>query len=465
MTTTRATDRPFHLAGNFRPVTDELTAIDLPVTGHIPTELDGTFVRNGPNPVDGTSSHWFLGNGMVHGVRLQDGRASWYRNRYVRTKRLSDGAPSIGPDGTRDFTAGAANTHVIRHGGRILALDEASFPYELTPELETVGPFDFDQRLRGPMTAHPKICPLTGELHFFGYDFAPPYLTYHVADATGTLITSRVVDVPGATMMHDFNLTEHFVVFMDLPAVFDLELALAGTMPYRFDPTYGARFGVLRRDDPHGVVRWFDIEPCYVFHQMNAHDDGTSITIDAVRHADLWFEGEATPGNLWRWGIDLAAGTVTEQQLDDLPCEFPASTTGSSAGQRDTAGSRRPHDITPTASVRSPCTTSSMRTRSASIPSGRNGSPVKQCSLPRTPTPTTAGYSPMCTTHAPTAAISSSSTSTRSTTSRSQPCTFPAAFRSASMARGSRTPQQLTRWTNADVAFPPDAICVAHCSN
>jgi carotenoid cleavage dioxygenase len=323
MTTTRATDTSFHLAGNFRPVTDELAAVDLPVTGHIPTELEGTFVRNGPNPIDGTSSHWFLGNGMVHGVRLQGGRAGWYRNRYVRTKRLSDGAPSIGPDGTRDFTAGAANTHVIRHRGRILALDEASFPYELTLELETVGPFDFDQRLRGPMTAHPKICPLSGELHFFGYDFAPPYLTYHVADAAGTLITSRVVDVPGATMMHDFNLTERFVVFMDLPAVFDLDLALSGTMPYRFDPSYGARFGVLRRDEPHGVVRWFDIEPCYVFHQMNAHDDGTSITIDAVRHTDLWFEDEATPGNLWRWSINLTRGTVIEQQLDDLPCEFP----------------------------------------------------------------------------------------------------------------------------------------------
>ena len=317
---------------------------------------------------------------------------------------------------------------MIRHGGRILALDEASFPYELTPELDTIGPINFDHRFAGPMTAHPKLCPRTGELHFFGYDFAPPYLTYHVADATGTLITSRVVEVPGATMMHDFNLTERFVVFMDLPAVFDLDLALAGTMPYRFDPTYGARFGVLRRDDPHGVVRWIDIEPCFVFHQMNAHDDGTSITIDAVRHADLWFEGEATPGNLWRWSIDLAAGTVTEQQLDDLPCEFPASMTGSSAGQHRTAGSRRPPDTTPTTLVRSPCTTSSTRTRSGSTPSGRNESPVKQCSLPRTATPTTAGYSPMCTTRGPTAAISSSSTSTTSTTSPSQPCTYPAAF-------------------------------------
>ena len=125
------------------------------------------------------------------------------------------------------------------------------------------------------MTAHPKICPTTGEMHFFGYGYVEPFLTYHVADATGRLVTSREVEVPGSTMMHDFNLTERFVVFMDLPVVFDLELAIAGTMPYRFDRSYGARLGVLRRDDPHGAVRWFDIETCYVFHAVNAYDDGT----------------------------------------------------------------------------------------------------------------------------------------------------------------------------------------------
>lgn len=322
MTTTTTLD-PFHLTGNFRPVTSELTAFDLPVTGLIPDELDGLFVRNGPNPVSGTSSHWFLGNGMVHGVRLCDGRASWYRNRYVRTRRLTSGVSTVASDGTRDLTAGLGNTHVIRHAGRILALEEASLPYELTNELDTVGPHDFGGRLTGPMTAHPKICPSTGELHFFGYDFAAPFLTYYVAGADGALVACQAIDVPRATMMHDFNLTERFVVFMDLPAVFDLELALAGTMPYRFDPTCGARFGVLRRDDPDGAVRWFDIDPCYVFHQLNAHDDGHTITIDAVRHETLWFEGDALPAQLWRWTIDLSTGRVSDRQLDDRACEFP----------------------------------------------------------------------------------------------------------------------------------------------
>jgi len=313
---------PFHHRGNFRPVTEELTAFDLPVSGALPVELHGLFVRNGPNPA-AQSTHWFLGDGMVHGLRVEDGVARWYRNRFVRTRRLTEGASAFAADGSRDFTAGMANTNVIQHGGRLLALEEASFPYELSAELDTVGPYDFDGRLTGAMTAHPKRCPLTGELHLFGYDFAPPFLTYRVADAAGRLVTSRTVDVPGPTMMHDFNITEHFVVFMDLPAVFDLELAMRGTMPYRFEPAYGARLGVLRRDDPHGAVRWFDIEPCYVFHALNAHDDGRTITIDVVRHRDLWFSGDAVPGVLWRWTVDLVTGTVAEQQLDDRGGEFP----------------------------------------------------------------------------------------------------------------------------------------------
>ncbi len=323
MTTTSITT-PFHLTGNYAPVPDETTARHLPVTGQMPEGLCGSFVRNGPNPATGDSPHWFFGDGMVHGVQLQDGQATSYRSRYVQTATLTAGATTFDSAGNRDLTAGKANTHVVRHAGRILALDESALPYELTDELDTVGPHDFAGRLRTPMTAHPKICPVTGEMHFFGYGYVPPFLTYHVADATGRLVTSREVEVPGATMMHDFNLTERFVVFMDLPVVFDLERAIAGTMPYQFDRSYGARLGVLRRDDPHGTVRWFDIDPCYVFHPVNAHDDGSTITVDVVRYPELWATpGEMPSANLWRWTIDLARGQVNERQLDDRPCEFP----------------------------------------------------------------------------------------------------------------------------------------------
>ena len=248
----------------------------------------------------------------------------WYRNRWVRTASFAGGVAFMDAHGRRNLAASKANTHVIRHAGRIFALVETSFPYEITDELETVGPWDFDGRLTTAMTAHPKVCSTTGELHFFGYSDMPPYLTYHVVDAAGGLVISRAVDVPGATMMHDFNLAERFVVFMDLPIVFDLGLAMAGDhLPYRFDGSYGARLGVLRRDCPHGEVRWFEIEPCYVFHALNAHDDGVVITIDVVRLASPSKERSGNlDGVLWRWTIDLASGTVTERQLDDRPGDF-----------------------------------------------------------------------------------------------------------------------------------------------
>jgi carotenoid cleavage dioxygenase-like enzyme len=317
-----------HLAGNYAPVTDELTCAELPVDGAIPPELTGWYLRNGPNPVDAASGHWFLGDGMVHGVRLAGGRALAYRNRWVRTSTFTDGASVRRPDGSLDLTAGVANTHVVRHAGRVLALVESSFPTEITPELDTIGPFDFAGRLTTAMTAHPKTCPTTGELHFFGYATQEPYLTYHRADAAGELVLSRDVEVLGPTMMHDFALTARHVVFLDLPVVHDPAAAARTGMDYRWAPERGARIGVLRRDDPLGPVRWFPIEPCYVYHVLNAHDAGDTVVLHAVRHDSAFaapVDGYAagSPPALWRWSIDLATGAVADERLDDTGVEFP----------------------------------------------------------------------------------------------------------------------------------------------
>lgn len=316
-----------HLLGNFAPV-GELTSYDLPVTGTIPRELTGWYLRNGPNPHEAASAHWFLGSGMVHGVRLDGGRATSHRSRWVRTSSFTEGATVYDSLGNRDLTAGPSNTHVVRHAGRILSLAESSLPYLLTPELDTVGVHDFGGKLTTAMTAHPKTCPTTGELHFFGYGMlTAPFLTYHRADAAGNLTVSRAVDGVGPTMMHDFALTARHVVFMDLPVVFDVLEAMSGKpMPYKWDPEYGARLGVLRRDDPHGEIRWFDIDPCYVFHVPNAHDDGDSVVVSVIRYPELWVADSSEPypvASLWRWTVDLAAGKVTEEQLDDRNTEFP----------------------------------------------------------------------------------------------------------------------------------------------
>ena len=313
--------------GNYAPVADELTADDLTVEGAIPTDLDGWYLRNGPNPRQATG-HWFTGEGMIHGVRIEDGRAKWYRNRWVRTDSFIDPFPLHNADGTRNLRAAAANTHVVNHAGKTLALVESSLPYEITNDLETIGAYDFGGKLNDSMTAHPKICPTTGELHFFGYgNLFEPYVTYHRADANGDLVVNRPLDVKALTMMHDFAMTAEHVIFMDLPIVFNPEIAMSGerTMPYRWDDEYGARLGVLRRDDPYGEVRWFDIDPCYVFHVANAHDTATGLVVQAVRYPELWRDsgGFDAEGVLWSWTIDLTTGTVRERQLDERGIEFP----------------------------------------------------------------------------------------------------------------------------------------------
>ena len=333
MTPPTETVVPFFRTGNYAPVNDELTAFDLQVKGAIPPELNGWYLRNGPNPRRATR-HWFTGDGMVHGVRLENGRAAWYRNRWVRTDSFDDPFPLYNADGSRNLHSSRANTHVIRHAGKTLALVESSLPYEISNELETLGAYDFDGKLVDSMTAHPKICPITGELHFFGYgSLASPYVTYYRADASGSLTVSRGVEVPGLTMMHDFALTAKHVIFMDLPIVFNLDIAVNsnGDMPFRWDDSYGARLGVLRRDDPYGAIRWFDIDPCYVFHVANAYDMGNSIVLQAVRYPELWRNNEQWQSNggfgadgvMWRWTVDLQRGTVEEYQLDDRTVEFP----------------------------------------------------------------------------------------------------------------------------------------------
>jgi len=317
---------PVHLRGNGRPLTEERTLTQLKVTGSIPRELDGRYVRNGANPLSGFSAHPFFGDGMVHGVRLRDGKAEWYRNRYVKTPFITNPSLDIlDPAVAMDMKASKANTHVFGHAGKILALEEGHFPYVLDGDLGTVGPTDFNGVLKGSFTAHPKICPVTGELLAFGYSAMPPYLRYLRVSADGKLVQTENITVGGPTMMHDFNVTRNHVIFMDLPAVFDLQLAMKGEMPIRWDDNYPARLGVMPRNGTDADVRWYDINPCYVFHPMNAYEEGDTIVLDVARFSHMWRESAMDFPNpyLWRWTIDTKKGTVREEQVDDRPGEFP----------------------------------------------------------------------------------------------------------------------------------------------
>ena len=316
-------EAPFWMAGNFAPVTEVVDTTNLTVTGEIPRELNGRYLRNGPNPRAHPSADWFLGEGMIHGVEISDGKANWYRNRYVETPLLD--VDVITNENRLVPGNSLANTHIVGHAGKILALQETQVPIEMTKSLDTVGPYSFDGKLERNMTAHPKICPITGEMLFFGYGIMPPFLTYHRVSAAGELVQSEIIDVKAATMVHDFAITENHVLFLDLPMLWDLEKLGKPGIPISYDESYGARIGVMPRAGKSDDVRWFDIEPCYVYHTMNAFERGSKIIFHAPRLVGYTSVGMKNPPvpKMHRWTIDLEAGTVNEEQFDDLSVDFP----------------------------------------------------------------------------------------------------------------------------------------------
>ena len=317
-------NQPWFLRGNWRPIKQERTETQLAVQGNIPPDLSGVYLRTGPNPKSGTGEHWFLGDGMVHGIRLSDGKAQWYKNRFLQTPDITNplGDPSVG---LGDLRRGKGNTHVVAHNKKILCLEEAHWPWEIDAQLNTVGCQNFNEALTCSMTAHPKVCPTTGELLAFSYfNFAQPYLNYICIGADGELKQLEGIELPQMVMMHDFNITENYVVFMDLPLALDLDLLATG-IPFRFKRESGARLGVMPRNGTSSDVRWFEIDPCYVFHQVNAWDKDDVITLYVSRQKSAFGADSgdySEVGRLHRWTIDLRRGSVSEQPIDDRPADF-----------------------------------------------------------------------------------------------------------------------------------------------
>ncbi len=327
-----------YLTGNCAPVADEITAEDLPVTGTIPAELEGRFLRNGPNPigaVDPATHHWFIGNGMVHGVRLRAGRAEWYRNRWVRGEREAEALGEAPPDGPRrsDFGSAGPNTNVGGFAGAIYATVEAGgVPMRLTPDLETIAYDDFGGTLPHGFSAHPKYDPVAGELHAICYTWPDliDHVEYVVVGSDGRV--RKVVDVPVADMpmIHDMSITDRYALVYDLPVTVDIELAMQERFPFRWNPDHPSRVGLLDRtahtaDD----VVWCDAPMRYSYHPLNAYDteDG-KVVVDLCTYGSMFESdlngpfGDSEP-RLDRWTIDPAAGTVGAEVVDERFNEFP----------------------------------------------------------------------------------------------------------------------------------------------
>jgi carotenoid cleavage dioxygenase-like enzyme len=323
---------PF-LRGVHTPMAEEFTLTDLSVVGSIPPQLDGRYIRIGPNPHGPANKghHWFIGDGMVHGVRLKDGRAEWYRNRYIKSRDLeAKGGPPAAPGPRRGF-GDTVNTNVLNIGGKTMALVEASsYPAELDENLETVGYSDFGGGLAGSFTAHPHQCPTTGEHHAITYDGPVQDTINHVVlNRSGKVLREMPIPVRHGPSIHDSALTAKYVVILDLPVTFSMPTLVAGyQFPYRWNAKHQPRIGLLPRAGQASDIIWCDIDPCYAFHIGNAFDnDDGSVTLDACVYETM-FDGEM-PGpygqslGLERWSIDPIAKKVTREALDAQAQEFP----------------------------------------------------------------------------------------------------------------------------------------------
>jgi carotenoid cleavage dioxygenase-like enzyme len=322
---------PF-LTGIHAPMTEEVTIEDLAVTGSIPPALDGRYLRIGPNPIvaDARSYQWFLGDGMVHGLRIEQGRARWYRNRWVRSTPVAAALGEPPAPGPRHGDFDTVNTNVIGFAGKTWALVEAgSTPVLLDDMLGTLAYDDFGGTLRGAFSAHPHLDPLTGEMHAIAYNPRDPSAVHHVVVAAdGRVRREEPVLVSGGPMIHDCAITARFAVILDLPVTFSMGALIAGqTFPFRWNPAHPARVGLLPREGAGSEVMWCEVDPCYVFHVANAYDTGDGgVILDAVAY-DNMFAGkmdgiDAPRGAFERWTIDPIERRVRRDVIDRHPQDF-----------------------------------------------------------------------------------------------------------------------------------------------
>lgn len=324
-----------YLTGVHTPMAAELTLDDLVVEGTIPPELDGRYIRIGPNPAtppNAGSYHWFTGDGMVHGIRLKDGKALWYRNRWIRSKAVSAALGEVPAPGMRAPGFDTVNTNIVGHAGQAWALVEAGgFPVRIDEELNTIAHDPFGGTLtRGGFTAHPHLDPATGEWHAICYDATVTDAVRHVVvDKDGKVRRNEPIAVKHGPSIHDCMMTEHYVIVLDLPVTFSMKQMLAGyAFPYAWNPEHQARVGLLPREGRGDEVIWCNVAPCYVFHPANAFEnaDGT-VTFDAAVHDSMFAESTQGPDStrvpFERWTIDPEARKVARAVIDEQNQEFP----------------------------------------------------------------------------------------------------------------------------------------------
>jgi len=344
------------LLGGYAPVETEIVARDLEITGEIPSDITGAYVRNGPNPRYQPRGryHIFDGDGMLHSASFEDGQVT-YRNRWIETEGFRDegeaGAaiwPGLMEMPDRDLPKGwgshhwlkdASNTDIVPFNGRLLTtFYQCGIPYLIDAEtLETEGPLDTDTLKIRQVSAHSRTDLETGEFIFFDYDVTPPYMTYGVLSADGSLKHFTDIDLPGPRLPHDMAITPNYSVLMDLSMFWDPELLDRGIHKVTFYPDIPTRFAVLPRFGGNDDIQWFEADPTYIYHVINCWEAGDELVLDVCRMRTPAPPEEKLRGgpyaaliawaNLdaqhYRYRFNLKTGETKEGALDDQFIEFP----------------------------------------------------------------------------------------------------------------------------------------------
>jgi carotenoid cleavage dioxygenase-like enzyme len=337
-----------YLTGLFAPVFEEMTADGLEVVGEIPRDLNGLFAQNGPNPLHTPNQghSWFDGDGRVHGVHLDDGRAT-FRSRWIETAGLQEDRAagralyvgSMAKRGVGRRHKNVANTDLVHHAGRLLALWwEGGTPHELSlRDLKTLGSFEFGGKPHAGVTSHAKVDPKTGELFFVSWGPKAPFLHLGVANERGLVTRYDAIELPGPRIQHDIALSERYVCVFDFPLIVDADRPGTDAIGFSFDPERPARFGLLERRSS-GVVRWFEVASCFMWHTACAWDEGDEFVLvgariehptridrsGKIRDSGPIIDGEHRfDARAYQWRLNLSTGSVTEHPLDDAPIEFP----------------------------------------------------------------------------------------------------------------------------------------------
>ena len=351
----KAMDLPVHdipaLNGNNAPIHDESLFEDMPVIGQVPADLNGMYVRNGPNAYYPPEwrYHAYDGDGMLHAITFEQGKVS-YRNRWIRTQALQEemGAGKalwqglkepLRTDRPDEPLKNTANTDVKFHAGRLIAMwYRSGLPYALDPKtLQTIGPADFAHDVPR-ISAHSRPDEHTGELMFFDYSLTPPYMEYGVIGPDRKLRHKIEIPLPGPRLPHDMAVSENYTILHDFPLWPDADALKLGRYKVRFHPDQPSRFAVVPRHGQASEIQWFTASPTYMLHVVNAWEEGREVVMVGTPYRiHEGADGQLDARRLERtinlrqrdfllkeWRFNLDTGQTTERVIDDvLNTEFP----------------------------------------------------------------------------------------------------------------------------------------------